>query len=162
MRHLLLVFALTSTLLRAAPAETAAKPASDRDQVLQVVQSFLDALAKHDGDALRLLAPAGGQVIVAPVPEMNRPLRRRSIEEDAEGVQKVTEAWLERMWNPTVLIEGRIAVVWTPYDFHRNGKFSHNGIDVFTLMKLDDGWKIISAAYTIEPAGPTKNPAGSP
>ena len=161
MRHLILLL-LSSTLLRATPPEPTATPVSDRDQVLQVVQSFFDALAKHDGEALRVLAPAGGQITVAPVPEMNRALRRRSTEDDAENIKKSTEAWLERMWNPTVLVEGRIAVVWTPYDFHRDGKFSHNGIDVFTLMKLDDGWKIVSTAYTIEPAGPSKNPAGPP
>ncbi len=146
--HHLLLLALTSTLLRAAPTESVSKPASARDQVLQVVQSFFNALAQKDGETLNVLCAPGGQITVAPAPEMNRPLRRRSTEDDAESIKKNTEAWLERMWNPTVLVEGRIAVVWTPYDFHRDGKFSHNGTDVFTLMKLADGWKIVSAAYT--------------
>ena len=58
--------------------------------------------------------------------------------------------------------DGRIAVVWTRYDFHRDGKMSHNGTDCFTLLKTDAGWKIVCLAYSVEPATQTENPAGPP
>ena len=59
-------------------------------------------------------------------------------------------------------VEGRIAVVWTRYDFHRAGKMSHNGTDCFTLLKTDQGWKIVNGAYTVEPSDRTENPSGPP
>ena len=137
-------------------------PAPDRDQVLKIVQGFFDAMGKSEAEALRILAVPGSQITVAPRPGTDAPVRRRMIEADIDSLKANKNQLFERMWNPTVLIEGRIAVVWTPYNFHRNGKFTHNGTDVFTLMKLTDGWKIVSIAYTVEPEAPTRHPAGPP
>lgn len=147
----------------ASAALSSPPPAADREQVLQIVQSFFDALAKHDGAALQTLCAPGSQVTAGPRPGTNPPaLRQRTVEADVEGLSTSKDQLLERMWNPTVLLEGGIAVVWTPYDFHRNGKFSHNGIDVFTLMKLNGVWKIVGTVYSVEPEPPSRNPAGAP
>ncbi|MDN5216631.1 nuclear transport factor 2 family protein [Fulvivirgaceae bacterium BMA12] len=43
-----------------------------------------------------------------------------------------------------------IAIAWVPYEFWVEDKFSHCGIDVFTLFEIDGDWKIMSTAYTIE------------
>ena len=34
---------------------------------------------------------------------------------------------LERMWDPIVLIDGDIAMVWTRYDFFIDGEFKCHG-----------------------------------
>ncbi|MFQ5529997.1 MAG: hypothetical protein ACE5FP_06550, partial [Gemmatimonadota bacterium] len=60
---------------------------------------------------------------------------------------------LERMWDPTVHIDGRLATVWTPYDFYRDGEFSHCGVDVFVIARTGDGWKIVSLVDTRRRAG---------
>jgi hypothetical protein len=57
---------------------------------------------------------------------------------------------MERMFDPVVHVNGPIAVVWTPYDFHVNGNFSHCGIDVFNLVRVGDTWRISSVAYTVQ------------
>ncbi len=72
------------------------------------------------------------------------------------------DAWLERIWNPTVLVHDSVAVVWAEYDFHLNGKFSHCGIDSFTLLKTGAGWKIATIADTHETSGCTASPLGPP
>jgi hypothetical protein len=51
----------------------------------------------------------------------------------------------------TVQIHKQIAMVWAPYDLWVNKKFSHCGVDVFTLIKTNQGWKIASLIYTVEP-----------
>ncbi|MFC1562111.1 nuclear transport factor 2 family protein [candidate division KSB1 bacterium] len=82
---------------------------------------------------------------------------------NSEFIENITgsqEKLLERMWDPQVFIHGRIAMVWAPYDFHRNGEFSHCGVDLFSLFKTDDGWKITSTAYTVETAGCAESPLG--
>ncbi|WP_436484218.1 nuclear transport factor 2 family protein [Chitinophaga sp. ARDCPP14] len=48
----------------------------------------------------------------------------------------------ERIVFGSVLIDGRLAAVWTPYRFFFKGQFSHCGVDSFQLVKLPDGWKI--------------------
>jgi hypothetical protein len=56
-----------------------------------------------------------------------------------------------------VQIHKQLAMVWAPYDLWINKQFSHCGIDVFTLIKTNQGWKIASLAYTVEPAGCANN-----
>ncbi len=130
--------------------------------MLQVVQEFFDALQAKDASRLRAIFQPGAQLTSGrPTPE-GYALRQLPVETDAARYAESPDAYLERMWAPTVQIEGRIAVVWTRYDFHLNGKFSHNGTDCFTLLKTDRGWKIVSAAYSVEPGPQTENPAGPP
>ncbi len=42
----------------------------------------------------------------------------------------------------TVLIDGPLALVWTPYKFYFNGQFSHCGVNSFHLVRFKDGWRI--------------------
>lgn len=70
---------------------------------------------------------------------------------------------LERGFRGTAMVEGRIAMVWLPYDFYVNGSWSHCGIDVFTFIKQDTTWKIASLVYTVvQPPACAKHPAGPP
>jgi hypothetical protein len=57
----------------------------------------------------------------------------------------------ERYWSPTVLIRGPIAVVWAPYEFWRDGKTSHCGVDVFDLVRIDGEWRVSNSMWTVEP-----------
>ncbi|HJW31747.1 MAG TPA: hypothetical protein VJ505_00140 [Holophagaceae bacterium] len=153
---------LIAACLVGVPAAQAGIPDPDRQEVLQVVQRFLDALAKKDTEALKALVLPGTPItVLRPTPD-GPALRRRVVEDDLKTLPATSERLLERMWNPTVLVQGRIATVWTPYDFHRDGKFSHSGIDVFTLLFTEGRWRIASLAYTVEPEVPSAHPAGAP
>ena len=48
-------------------------------------------------------------------------------------------------------IHDKIAVAWVPYTLSINGKFSHCGVDVFTLLKTIHGWQIVNLTYSLEP-----------
>ena len=48
----------------------------------------------------------------------------------------------ERISFETVKIDGTLAIVWTPYNFYYNGKFSHCGVNSFQLVRFDGSWKI--------------------
>lgn len=48
----------------------------------------------------------------------------------------------ERIIFETIKIDGPLAVVWTPYNFYYNGKFSHCGVNSFHLVRLNGSWKI--------------------
>jgi hypothetical protein len=66
------------------------------------------------------------------------------------------------MWTPAVHVHGAIAVVWAPYDFHIDGKFSHCGVDTFSLVRTATGWQISGISYTVEPTGCAASPLGPP
>jgi hypothetical protein len=68
------------------------------------------------------------------------------------------DAWLERIWNPTVLEHGPIAVLWAEYDFHLNGKLTHCGVDSFNLLKTTEGWKMAAISDTREVSGCAPSP----
>lgn len=157
-----LLFLLGSWLRIAIGAEP---PSSNAETVaiIQVVQNFFDALHAKDGGALRATCQPGAQFTSGrPGTDGAYTLRQRPVETDAAQITEAKESWLERMWRPIVHVDGRVAVVWTRYDFHRDGKFSHNGTDCFTLLKTDQGWKIVCGAYSVEPGAQTENPAGPP
>ncbi len=54
---------------------------------------------------------------------------------------------------PRVLVRGRVAQVWGEYEFLRDGKFSHCGVDAVSLFKTVEGWKIATIVYTAETTG---------
>ena len=59
-----------------------------------------------------------------------------------------TTDYFERMWDPVIMYRGDLAVAWTTYDFHLNGKFSHCGAESFTLTRVDNRWMVMDWAYT--------------
>ena len=86
----------------------------------------------------------------------------------AQQRSMTTESRLtERGYRPTVLMSGPVAMVWLPYDFYSDGKWSHCGVDVFTLLKTGTGWRIATVVWSVEqppacsphPDGPTPGAA---
>lgn len=124
-----------------------------------VVQKLFDAMSTHDANAAReLFAP---EAVMASVGSDGKPV----IVDFGKWVYRLglsKDKWLERMWNPKVLQHGQIATVWAEYDFHLNGKFSHCGVDSFSLLKTPTGWKIAYVADTREKTGCAPSPLGPP
>ncbi len=134
---------------------------SEEAAVLATVQAFFDALAAGDGAAGSATLLDGavlvGTTSTADGIEINR-MDRAGFVELIEG----RAGMLERMWDATVWVRGAIATVWTPYDFHRGGEFSHCGTDAFNLVKTDRGWRIASVVWTVERTGCAPSPLGPP
>lgn len=49
----------------------------------------------------------------------------------------------ERITDYQIKVDGPLATAWTPYQFYRNGNFSHCGVNSFQLVKTEEGWKIV-------------------
>jgi len=136
-------------LLPAAPLE------EDHQAVLSAVQHVFDAMAAHDGAALSSLLMPEASVIAARsgAQGTSGKTARTTGAEFAERIGASKDALLERIWDAKVSIDGPIAHVWAPYEFHHNGVFSHCGIDSISLVKSVDGWKIASIVYTAKTTG---------
>jgi hypothetical protein len=144
------------------PGQVAAQRATPADSaaIVGVVQQFFDAMARRDTAAARASMTPGAVAGSFRTGAPPAPVRFQSdsafIASLASGKQKL----LERMWSSAVRVSGDIADVWTPYDFHVDGKFSHCGIDVFTLFRTPSGWRIATVVYTVQRDGCAPSPLG--
>jgi hypothetical protein len=132
---------------------------SDQKDAVAAVQRLFDAMAAHDSDAARAVVIPEGRIYAT---RADGKPSGGTLEEFAARLSTRKEPMLERMWNPTVLVRGRIAQVWAEYDFHLSGKFHHCGIDSVSLVKSDDGWKIAGIIYTSETSACQPSPLGPP
>ena len=148
---------LAATVLASALSLYAADAASEK-QVIDVVQKTFDAMAAKDADAIRKLFVPDARLIAT----HNGKLTSTPVEQFATRISAIPEPILERIWNPKVLVQGDIAILWAEFDFHRASKLSHCGIDVVNLLKTEDGWKIASIQFTVQTTGCTPSPLGPP
>jgi hypothetical protein len=120
--------------------------------VLEKVNKFFVALEKQDTVLYKSLVFTNGQIWV--------------MRKQADSVKQSMRTFDDdfKKFNPQVIIQekpltyeikvhGDVAIVWAPYTLSLSGKFSHCGIDVFTLIKIKEDWKIVNATYTVEPDG---------
>jgi len=137
---------------------------SEKKAVLAAVQELFDAMKAGDAEkAAEVLVIEGQFLSVRPgESEDATVIRAQSNEVFLDQLAGAENEWLERMWDAEVKIHGNLAMVWTPYDFHRDGEFSHCGIDALDLIKVDGTWKVAGGTYTVEPEGCDDSPLGPP
>ena len=48
----------------------------------------------------------------------------------------------EQAYNSKVLVDGELAMAWTPYAFYEGTRLNHTGTNIFTLWKKESKWLI--------------------
>lgn len=125
---------------------------SDEKDAVAAAQKLFDGMASHDAAAIRFSALADAKLFS--VREEGAPAAGTAVADFANQIASIKDGLLERFTGqPTVLIRGRMAQVWGEYEFLRNGKFGHCGVDSFSLFKTAEGWKIVTIVYTAETTG---------
>lgn len=143
-----------------APAVAHAQQSAEQKEVLAVLDRFFEAMTSRDTAASRAVLLPGANFYIAV--EGAKPTTAQSSDTAYIRSLGTAKAVLrERIWNPTVLVQPSIAQVWTPYDFHVDGKFSHCGTDVFVFLRTSTGWRMATAAYTIQRDGCAPSPLGA-
>lgn len=120
-------------------------------QILGKVDSFFRGL--NTKDAALMASVVHEQSVIASVIEREGPgtFRTNPIGESIRSLTETERTFREVYWDPIVLVNGPVAVVWAPYSFDRDGNRSHCGIDVFNLMRIEGEWKITGVQYSVEP-----------
>ncbi len=157
-RALLLIAALAVFPVRA----QAQAQAQDSKAVLAAGQAVFDAMAKKDTVELRRLLHPAVHFIATMERDGKTVSRVSTLQDFLTQIGSAAGVPLERMWNAEVRVSGGIASIWTHYDFHMDGKFSHCGIDNFQFVRGDDGWLLTSITYTVVREHCPKNPIGPP
>lgn len=124
---------------------------SDDAEVIATVQKTFDGMAAHDAAMIRsTMLP---EAKLYSVRDAAAPAATAS-EDFVTRIAAAKGDLLERFTaKPKVMIRGRMAQLWGEYEFLRDGKFIHCGVDVATLFKTPDGWKIAALTYTAETTG---------
>ena len=151
-----LAFICSALVFLAGPA--AAQTA--RDSVLATVNDFFRAMTTRDTAATRRAELTDGITYAVRQRPESLVVTRGTNERYLQQLPAMRDTYIERIWEPTVLIHGPIAVVWAQYDLHRNRQFVHCGVDAFTLIRTSAGWRIATTTYTAEPTGCAPSPLG--
>lgn len=128
-------------------ATTQRSSVSARSEIIAVVNGLFDAM--HARDEAAMLGAFTEQVAMTSI-DPERGVRTTVGAPDA-FINSIIEAQgelIERMWNAEVRIDGDMATVWAPYDFHIGDTFSHCGYDAMQLVRSEGVWRIVSVAYT--------------
>lgn len=159
--HLLRAALVASLVVAPLGRPAHAQVSPERARVLAVADSALALISKSDMVGFTdLMIP---EAVMFPTVTRDGAsvyrVRTRAEQRSAPTTAKLAE----RGWNAEVKIQGPIAMVWYPYDFYLDGKWSHCGVDVFTLVQTNGTWRIASMAWTAEqPPACSKHPAGPP
>ena len=126
------------------------------DSIEFVVKEMLVAISTNDIEKARYHVLEEGRVFRVRKDGMSF----RSNSEFFEQTADQSTNYYERMWDPIILYRGDLAVAWTTYDFHLNGKFSHCGAESFTLTRLNNKWMVVDWAYTANEPENCNSPLG--
>jgi hypothetical protein len=138
-RFLLIVFLAVSSLSVSAQSRS-----QETESVKKVISQLFDGMRKGDssmvsgtfskGMILQSISDRAGKTVV----------RTEKADEflKAVGTPHI-EIWDERITFDQVLVDAKLASVWTSYKFYIGDKFSHCGVNSFQMVKENDGWKIV-------------------
>ena len=145
---------LFSIMLMLASASCFAQEADSQQKqaVIQVIENFFESLKTQDTVLYKHTLLTEGQVWRVINDQEPTKFDMRNFHEDLksfDGSFTMEETAISYQVN----IHRGMAMAWVPYTFKLNGAFSHCGVDVFTLIDTPEGWKIASAAYTVDKTG---------
>ncbi|MGI9204526.1 MAG: nuclear transport factor 2 family protein [Woeseiaceae bacterium] len=151
---------LALTLLTLPLAAAVANDAEERKAVLAVIDAFFVGMTAKDIDSMRKIMTDDGVLYGYRETSEGLSVFNPTHANYLESLAARESVPVERYWEPTIMLHDRLATVWTPYDFYSDGVFSHCGVNNFSMLKTDDGWKIAGIVFSMEPDGCEPSPLG--
>ncbi|MBC8087958.1 MAG: nuclear transport factor 2 family protein [Phycisphaerae bacterium] len=160
MLSLMLGLALASRAAAAQPVAVA-DTALDRRLVAALVDSSLAALSR--GNLVAFTDYMVDEAITMSVSTRNGQSRHSARSRLANRTMAMPGKITERAFRTQVQVAGPIATAWAPYDLYIDDKWSHCGVDVFTVIKTGGVWKIATLVWSVEqPPACARHPDGPP
>lgn len=122
------------------------------ESVKGVVNQFFESLEKQDTVLLKEVAFMEGQIWTVNNTVSPAKHRMRFFSDDLKSFNS-KNFYHEEAYRMEIKIHEGMAMAWVPYEFRLDGNFSHCGVDVFTLVKRGEKWKIINLSYTVDKEG---------
>lgn len=119
---------------------------AQKQEIQKCIESFFEGFHQRDSTKIKLVC--SDKMILQSISESAVKGNKLSDESAKEFYKSIASIpsnmkFQEKILGYTIQIDGTMAHVWTPYEFYLNDKFSHSGVNAFTLFKEKDSWKII-------------------
>lgn len=123
---------------------------AEKETVKNVIKQTFKAMLTADTVLLKSCFAPGAIMHVVQNQKDSVMVRTSKVSDFVASIGKQQPGSLdERSFDEIIYIDRDIATAWAPYTFHRNGVFSHKGIDSFQFVKLKEGWKIQYLMYNM-------------
>lgn len=122
-----------------------------KEAVQQVIENLFDAMRKNDGTALEALFHPEMIMKTIGMDEQGLPVLKAGSAQgfiDYVGQERPENTLDERLTSIHIMVDGPMAMAWTPYEFYASGTYSHCGVNVFKLIFNGAQWQIFSITDT--------------
>ncbi|HSG50092.1 MAG TPA: nuclear transport factor 2 family protein [Longimicrobiales bacterium] len=132
----------------AGPGALAAQ-SPDEAAVLDVVRTLFDGMREKDEAKLRSVFHPEARLHTATMDRDGNPATPGNPAETFVTNVLGAQAHLDEVtFDEVVLVDGNLAMAWTPYNIFVDGAFQHCGVDLFVMTRSPEGWKILQLVDT--------------
>jgi len=131
--------------------KSVSEPVHEKQMPDEAVKEFFRYFHIKDTLAMRNMMVEGASLNTLIISaSKGKRIQSSSINEFLKGIAQIPDSlsFEERLIQIKVTNSVDIATVNTMYEFYMNDGFTHNGVNVFTMVYIDDKWKITSIADT--------------
>jgi hypothetical protein len=147
---LVCLLAVQASAQSTAPSTSAPSNDAEKEAVKNVIKQTFKAMITVDTVLLKSCFAPGAIMNVVQNQKDSVVVRTSKVSDFVASIGKQQPGALdERSFDEIIYIDRELASAWAPYTFHRNGQFSHKGIDSFQFVKLKEGCKIQYLIYNM-------------
>ena len=118
---------------------------SQNEEVKDVIVTFFKGF--HAKDSIIIKSVCAKNMILQSIAESSKgsQIKNQIPQDFYRSIATIPSTMLfeEILLDYSIQVDGAMAHVWTPYEFYVNNKFSHKGVNAFTLFKDNGLWKIV-------------------
>jgi hypothetical protein len=117
--------------------------------VIKVIDDLFDAMRAGDSILLKRVFYINANLSTVMEKDGKAEIRNEDLKTFIKAVGAPhNQVYDERITSYEVKIDGKLATVWTDYNFYLGDKFSHCGVNAFQLVKTEEEWKIFQISDT--------------
>ena len=136
-------------------SQTTLAQSEDEKAIKNLITNLFESMQKHDSTMIRAcFHPSARMQVMAEnrktgIVEITT---QQTIDNFVKSIGSLPASSQieEKALKSEISIDGQLATAWTKYEFYRNEKISHCGIDAFQFYKTLEGWKILTLTYNIK------------
>ena len=111
-----------------------------------VIETFFEAFHQKDTTSLKDFFTINTRLVSVQNSLNGVRTNEESVEDFIQAIGSIPDdlSFEERLLGFNVVDASGMTFVFTPYEFYVNGRFSHCGTNVFTLIEKESKWKILA------------------
>ena len=112
----------------------------------EVIETFFEAFHKKDTTSLKDFFTIDAGLVSVQNSLSGVRTKEESVEDFIQALGVIPDhlSFEERLLSFNVVDASGMTLVFTPYEFYVDGRFSHCGTNVFTLVEKESKWKILA------------------